>query len=60
MLERVGTDWPSGAMEKTELDVKVRVGEALGQIIRRYGDALPIYGVYTPLLVGQIFSDSSI
>lgn len=50
----------SGAMEKTELDVKVRVGEALGQIIRRYGDALPIYGVYTPLLVGQIFSDSSV
>lgn len=36
----------SGAsvLSQTELDTKVRVGEALGQVIRRYGDALPLYG----------------
>lgn len=36
----------SGAsvLSQTELDTKIRVGEALGQVIRRYGDALPLYG----------------
>lgn len=33
-----------GTLSKQEVDTKVRVGEALGQVIRRCGDALSIYG----------------
>lgn len=33
-----------GTLSKQEVDAKVRVGEALGQVIRRCGDALGIYG----------------
>lgn len=33
-----------GTLSKQEVDAKVRVGEALGQVIRRCGDALSLYG----------------
>jgi hypothetical protein len=33
-----------GTLSKQEVDAKVRVGEALGQVIRRCGDALSVYG----------------
>lgn len=33
-----------GSMSRTELDKRLRVGEALGQVVRRCGDALPAYG----------------
>ncbi|KAG8745544.1 hypothetical protein FRC10_007722 [Ceratobasidium sp. 414] len=39
-------------MERAELDKRVRVGEALVQIIRRYGDAL---GLYVDMLVPPLF-----
>ena len=35
-----------GTLSKQEVDAKVRVGEALGQVIRRCGDALGIYGTF--------------
>jgi hypothetical protein len=31
-------------MTQNDVDKKIRVGEALGQVIRRCGDALSIYG----------------
>lgn len=34
-----------GTLSKQEVDAKVRVGEALGQVIRRCGDALSVYGM---------------
>ena len=34
-----------GTLSKQEVDAKVRVGEALGQVIRRCGDALGVYGM---------------
>ena len=33
-----------GVMTKQEVDTRTRVGEALGQVVRRCGDALPAYG----------------
>ena len=33
-----------GTLSKQEVDAKVRVGEALGQVIRRCGEALGVYG----------------
>lgn len=34
-------------MSKSELDKRLRVGEALGQVVRRCGDALPAYGAWS-------------
>jgi hypothetical protein len=34
-------------MSKTQLDKRLRVGEALGQVVRRCGDALPAYGAWS-------------
>ena len=34
----------ASAMSQHEVDMRTRVGEALGQVIRRCGDALPSYG----------------
>jgi len=31
-------------MTQTDVDKRIRVGEALGQVIRRWGNALSIYG----------------
>lgn len=36
---------PSRPMERAELDKRIRVGEALVQVVRSYEDALGIYGV---------------
>ena len=42
-------------MMKTELDKRLRVGEALGRVVRRCGDALPAYGVCLDLFgLGRI------
>lgn len=38
------------SMSKTALDKRLRVGEALGQVVRRCGDALPAYGALCPLI----------
>ncbi|KAF8138702.1 hypothetical protein EV363DRAFT_1521850 [Boletus edulis] len=40
-------------LSKQEVDAKVRVGEALGQVIRRCGDAL---GVYADIIVPRLIS----
>ena len=34
----------AGALDRGEIDVRVRIGEALGQVVRRCGEALPSYG----------------
>lgn len=34
----------AGAITQQEVDIRLRVGEALGQVTRRCGDALPHYG----------------
>jgi len=33
----------AGALDKAEVDTRIRVGEALGQVVRRCGEALPSY-----------------
>ncbi|KAL4242026.1 Tango6 family protein [Abortiporus biennis] len=49
-----------GKMSKDELDVKIRIGEALGQVIRRCGDILPDYAsIIIPTLL-SIFHSSNI
>ena len=35
----------AGTLDQGEVDVRVRIGEALGQVVRRCGDALPSYGI---------------
>ena len=35
----------AGALNQGEVDVRVRIGEALGQVVRRCGETLPSYGV---------------
>jgi len=42
-----------GTLSKQEVDTKVRVGEALGQVIRRCGDAL---GIYADVIVPKLIS----
>lgn len=39
------------SMSKTALDKRLRVGEALGQVVRRCGDTLPAYGALCPLIL---------
>jgi hypothetical protein len=34
----------AGALTQQDIDVRLRIGEALGQVIRRCGDALPRHG----------------
>lgn len=41
----------AGALDQGEVDVKVRIGEALGQVVRRCGEALPSYGTFLGCLV---------
>jgi Required for nuclear transport of RNA pol II C-terminus 1 len=36
----------AGALTQQEVDMRLRVGEALGQVIRRCGDVLPRYGQF--------------
>ncbi|KAG6378921.1 hypothetical protein JVT61DRAFT_13206 [Boletus reticuloceps] len=43
----------ASTLSKQEVDAKVRVGEALGQVIRRCGDAL---GVYADIIVPRLIS----
>jgi len=35
----------AGALDQGEVDMRIRIGEALGQIVRRCGEALPSYGM---------------
>ena len=37
----------AGALDQGEVDVRVRIGEALGQVVRRCGEVLPLYGTFT-------------
>ena len=41
-LDGVGT----GTLDQGEVDVKVRIGEALGQVVKRCGESLPSYGAF--------------
>ena len=34
----------AGALDQEEVDVRVRIGEALGQVVKRCGETLPSYG----------------
>lgn len=36
----------AGALDQVEVDVKVRIGETLAQVVRRCGEALPSYGAF--------------
>jgi hypothetical protein len=45
-LEGVG----AGALTRQDVDMRLRVGEALGQVIRRCGDTLPKYCQIHPVL----------
>ena len=40
----------ASALSQHDVDVRTRVGEALGQVVRRCGEALPSYGA-RPLLL---------
>jgi hypothetical protein len=44
----------AGALDQGEVGVRVRIGEALGQVIRRCGEALPSYGVSLDGFFGQM------
>jgi hypothetical protein len=35
----------AGALDQGEVDVRIRIGEALGQVMRRCGEILPSYGM---------------
>ena len=48
--DEIGT---AGVMTKQEVDTRTRVGEALGQVVRRCGDALPAYGGCSILYVSE-------
>ncbi|KAA1475539.1 hypothetical protein DENSPDRAFT_429786 [Dentipellis sp. KUC8613] len=48
-----GTDGGNTAMDQREVDLRVRVGEALGQVVKRCGEALP---AYADILVPPLFS----
>jgi len=37
-----------GALDQGEVDVRIRIGEALGQVVRRCGETLPSYGAPFP------------
>jgi hypothetical protein len=43
----------AGALDQGDVDVKVRIGEALGQVVRRCGDALPSYGAHLDYLLDK-------
>jgi hypothetical protein len=43
----------AGTLTQQEVDVRLRVGEALGQVIRRCGDVLPRYGQFNSTSVFQ-------
>jgi hypothetical protein len=45
----------AGALTQQDVDMRLRVGEALGQVIRRCGETLPQYGKFLPS-VSYIFS----
>jgi Required for nuclear transport of RNA pol II C-terminus 1 len=46
----------AGARTQQEVDVRLRVGEALGQVIRRCGDVLPRYGQFAPGRLRKFFA----
>lgn len=48
-LDGVGVD----ALDQGEVDVRVRIGEALGQVIRRCGETLPSYGTLHVCLLAE-------
>ncbi|KDQ64472.1 hypothetical protein JAAARDRAFT_116363 [Jaapia argillacea MUCL 33604] len=53
-------DGPTNPLSQSELDTRLRVGEALEQVIRRCGDALPDYGgILVPALF-QVFRARSL
>ena len=35
----------AGALDQVDVDMRVRIGEALGQVVRRCGETLPSYGM---------------
>ena len=39
----------AGALTQQDVDMRLRVGEALGQVIRRCGETLPRYGQLVPI-----------
>lgn len=43
----------AGALDQGEVDVKIRIGEALGQVVRKCGEALPSYGVLLDCLLDE-------
>lgn len=50
----------ASSISKTELDKRLRVGEALEQVVRRCGDALPAYGTLRSLTSSCNLSHSAL
>ena len=40
----------AGALDQGEVDVTARIGEALGQVMRRCGETLPLWCIYARLI----------
>jgi hypothetical protein len=43
----------AGALDQGEVDVRVRIGEALGQVVKKCGEALPSYGMFLDRLPSE-------
>ena len=50
----------AGALDQGEVDMRVRIGEALGQVVRRCGEALPSYGMLFARLLDERYTEAMI
>lgn len=50
----------AGVLDRGEVDMRVRIGEALGQVVRRCGEALPSYGMLLVRLLDERYAEVTI
>ena len=50
----------AGALDQGEVDIRLRIGEALGQVVRRCGEALPSYGMLLVRLLDERYTEAMI
>jgi len=48
----------AGALDQGEVDMRVRIGEALGQVVKRCGEALPSYGILFFRLLDERYTEA--
>jgi len=48
----------AGALDQGEVDMRVRIGEALGQVVKRCGEALPSYGMLFVRLLHERYTEA--